>query len=43
MSLSSKNTKNVKIQYQKESSGTLASWNFKLQVDNLNFGQISGG
>ena len=42
MSLSSKNTRNIKIQYQirfkkrrkkKESIGTLASWDFKPQVD----------
>ena len=43
MSLSSKNTKNVKKQDQKESSETLASWNFEPQVCNLNFGQTSGG
>ena len=42
MSLSSKNTRNIKIHYQirflkkkkkKESIGTLASWDFKPQVD----------
>ena len=37
MSISSKNTKNIKIQDQKESSEILASWDFKPQVDNLNF------
>ena len=46
MSHSSQKTKNIKIQYQlrsKESSGTLASWDFKPQVGNLNFDQTSGG
>ena len=43
MSLSSKNTKNVKIQDQKESSETLASWNFKPQVCDLNFGKSQVG
>jgi len=45
MSLSTKNTKNIKIQDQlrsKESSETLVSWDFKPQVGNLNFGQTSG-
>ena len=43
MSLSSKNTKNIKVQYQKESNGTLASWDFKSQVGNYNFDQTLGG
>ena len=37
--------KKYKIQDQirlKESSGTLALWDFKLQVNNSNFSQISG-
>ena len=37
MSLSSKNTKNIKIQDQNGSNGTLLSWDFKSQVGNLNF------
>ena len=41
MSFSSKNIKKIKIQYQKESIGILVSWNFKLQVNNLNFDQTS--
>ena len=41
MSLS-KNTKNIKIQDQKWSNETLLSWDFKLQVGNLNFSQTSG-
>jgi len=43
MSLSSKNTKNIKIQYQKESSETLAPWDIKPQVGNLNIIQTTGG
>ena len=48
MSLSYKNTKNIKTQDQIRlkkniSIGTLAIWNFKTQVRNLNFGQISMG
>ena len=42
MSLSSKNTKNRKIQDHNGSNGTLLSWDFKPQVGNLNFGQTSG-
>ena len=42
MSLSSKNTKNIKIQDQNGSSGTLLSWNFKSQIDNLNFDRTTG-
>ena len=37
-----KKKKPIKIQDQKESSGTLASWDFKLHVGNLNFNQTSG-
>ena len=50
MFLSSKTTENIKIQDQKillkkkkKSHETLASWDFKLQVGNLNFGQTSNG
>ena len=42
-----KNTKNIKIQGKKkdkkESNETLASWDLKSQIDNLNFGQTLGG
>ena len=46
MSLSSKNTKNKNIRsnkIKKKSNKKLASWDFKSQVDNLNFDQILGG
>ena len=50
MSISSKNTKNIKIQDQirlkkkkKRFIGTLTSWNFKQLIDNLNFGQTLSG
>ena len=50
MFLSSKTTEKIKIQDQiillkkkKKSHETLASWDFKLQVGNLNFGQTSNG
>ena len=36
-----KKKKPIKIQDQKEFSGTLASWDFKSQVSNLNFSQNS--
>ena len=42
MSLSSKTTKNRQIQDHNGSNGILLSWDFKPQVDNLNFGQTSG-
>ena len=49
MFLSSKTTEKIKIQDQiillkkKKSHETLASWDFKPQVGNLNFGQTSNG
>ena len=45
MSLSSKNKKYIykKIQDKKEFKDTLASWDFKSQIGNLNFDQISRG